>query len=102
MLEKEIVNEIVRTLRACDCFVWKHWGGPMSKRGVSDLLGCLPNGRIIAIECKRPGGRPTPEQVRFIRDIQSRGGLAMIADNAETVKNALADAGIEPAQGSLF
>ena len=74
----------------------------MSKRGVSDLLGCLPNGRMLAIECKRPGCRPTPEQERFINDIQSRGGLALIADSVQVVKDALADAGVVPLQGSLF
>ena len=99
---KDITAAIIKELKAHDCFVWKHWGGPMSKRGVSDLLGCLPGGRMLAIECKRPGGKPSPEQIRFIKDIQDRGGLGMIADNVEVVKTALRDAGVEPVQGRLF
>jgi Holliday junction resolvase len=102
MLEKEITREIINFLRACGCFCFKHWSGPMSRRGVSDLLGCLPGGRALAIECKRPGGRPTAEQVRFLEDIKSRGGLAFIAHSVDEVKDQLADVGIHPEQMGLF
>ncbi len=49
----------------------------MSKRGVSDLLGCLPGGKMLAIEVKRPGGKPTLDQIAVIDDVRRRGGLGL-------------------------
>jgi len=53
--------------------------------GVADILGVLPNGRFLAIECKRPGGKPSPEQIEFIDNVNANGGLAFIADNLDIV-----------------
>ena len=100
--EQEITRSIIRHLRACDCFVFKHWSGPMSKRGVSDLLGCLPDGRMLAVEVKRLGGKPTGDQLSFIKDIQRCGGLAFIADSVDAVKSRLDAVGVAPRQMDLF
>ena len=35
---------------------------PSHTRGVSDIIGCLPGDRFLAIEVKRPAGKPTAEQ----------------------------------------
>ena len=59
-------------------------------RGVSDIIGCIPKtGRFLAIEVKRPGGKPTPEQQQFIDTINQAGGLAFVARNVEEVEQAL-------------
>lgn len=34
-----------------------------NKRSVPDRLVTMPNGRIIFVELKRPGGKPTPAQL---------------------------------------
>jgi hypothetical protein len=34
---------------------------PAQERGISDILGCLPDGRFLAIEVKAPKGKPTEE-----------------------------------------
>jgi hypothetical protein len=58
--------------------------------GSSDLIGLQPMlitpehvgnllARFVAIEVKTRTGRPTPEQLRFIELVRSKGGLAGIA-----------------------
>lgn len=53
--------------------------------GTSDILGLLPNGRFLAIEVKRPGGKPTEAQLEFIDNINANGGLAFVSDNLDKV-----------------
>jgi hypothetical protein len=58
-------------------------------RGVSDILGILPQtvrladgaeemfGNFLAIEVKKPGEKPRPEQQAFLQDIRAAGGIAL-------------------------
>lgn len=62
--------------------------GIYAKAGVSDILACI-KGRFVAIEVKKPGGKPSALQLQFITAINSIGGLAFWADNLEDVKNKL-------------
>jgi hypothetical protein len=63
---------------------------PTHTRGVSDIIGCIPKtGRFLAIEVKRPGGKPTPEQQQFIDTINAAGGLAFVARSVEEVEQRL-------------
>jgi hypothetical protein len=56
----------------------------MGEKGVSDLIGCY-QGRMIAIEIKRPGGKPSQDQVNFIAAVNHAGGLGFVTDNVDTV-----------------
>lgn len=58
--------------------------------GISDIIGVLPGGRILCIECKRPGGKPTPAQREFLDRVNEKGGLAMVATSTRDVEEALA------------
>jgi len=41
-------------------------------------LGILtPSGRLLAVECKAPGGKLRPEQKQFLDDVTECGGLAI-------------------------
>lgn len=52
--------------------------------GSSDLVGLLaPTGRFVAIEVKAADGRPTDDQLRFLRLVRSTGGFACIVRSAE-------------------
>ena len=44
--------------------------------GSSDLIGILPDGRFLAIECKSSTGKPTTAQLNFIDAIKKSGGVA--------------------------
>ena len=48
-----------------------------SIKGVSDILGFVsPNGRGLAIEVKKPGGKVSPEQNAFLSKVKRMGGIA--------------------------
>lgn len=63
------------------------------RNGVADILGCLPGGRFLAIECKAGKGRLSPAQVEFQRDIVQSGGLHIVARSVDDVAAVLAEEG---------
>jgi hypothetical protein len=63
---------------------------PGPTRGVSDILGLLPGGaRFLAIEVKRPGGKPTPQQQAFLDWVNEGGGVGIVASSIADVEHAL-------------
>lgn len=83
--EADITKAIRQLLNTLGIWHWKQWQGPMSQpKGVSDLLGCY-KGRMVAIEIKRPGRKPTPHQERFLAQVRNEGGIAFWADSLDTV-----------------
>ena len=63
-------------LRRCDgTEQWIRFGFP----GCSDILGQLRDGRLLAIEAKRPGGRVSAEQKAFLERASRHGALAFVA-----------------------
>ncbi len=56
--------------------------------GMSDLI-CLRDGVFLAVEVKRPGGKPTPDQAEFLDDIRRKGGVAVLAQSLADVERAL-------------
>jgi hypothetical protein len=76
---------------------WLHFG----KTGSADILGCLPDGRFLAVEVKAPGGRLSLEQKQFLTDIRGLGGLALMVRNWKEIDNALREGGYV-SDGPLF
>ena len=68
-LETDITKAILKDLRAMRVFCFKHWGGPMGMKGVSDILGVLPGGRFLALAVKMAKGRLTPAQAAFLQSV---------------------------------
>ena len=64
---------------------WLHFG----KKGSADILGCLPGGRFLAVECKVPDGRLSPEQKQFLADVRGLGGLALVVRGWHELDQAL-------------
>jgi hypothetical protein len=62
-------------------------------RGVSDVLGILPDGRLLAIECKSPGKRPSEAQDAFLEAIAARGGVATWVTSVDELEADLREAG---------
>ena len=54
-------------------------------KGLSDIIGILPDGRFLAIELKAPGKKPTAEQWEFIQRINMNAGVAFCADSIDVV-----------------
>lgn len=63
---------------------------PNGETGVSDLLACSPSGQFVAIEVKKPGGKPSPNQLEFVKRISNNGGVGFIAYSLDEVIQALA------------
>ena len=98
--EKQIENEILNWLSSQGIFAWKNQSvgiyNPVRKafmrrtsphhiKGVSDILGILKDGRLLAIEVKAKYGKPSPEQTLFIEKIKKNGGIAFIARSIQEV-----------------
>ena len=45
-------------------------------KGSSDLIGMMPDGRFLAIECKIGTAQPRQNQIDFINLVNQRGGVA--------------------------
>lgn len=58
-------------------------------KGVADILGVLPGGRLIAVECKYGSGRLSPEQKLFRDRVTKQGGLFVEARSVADVAEAL-------------
>ena len=89
MLEKDIVNAILKVLRIRGYWAEKIHGGPYQRMGTPDIIACSPQGQFIGIEVKRPGKEPTPVQLRVIAEIREAGGIAFVATSVEDVRKEL-------------
>lgn len=59
-----------------------------SGRGRSDLIACV-HGHFIALEVKRPGGKPTPPQLRFIEKVKRAGGYGTVVHSVQEALRAV-------------
>lgn len=111
--EKQVQDQILCFLQKCQIFAWtnKTTGvydtqkGVFRKsksrfdiKGVSDVLGVLPDGKFLAIEVKRPsisgvqkGGMLSKEQKLFLENVKNNGGLAFVARDLNDVTHYLKD-----------
>jgi hypothetical protein len=103
--EKVIQSQIMAYLTARGIFHWRQNQGATvvpatggSKRrffrmtsvdGVSDIIGVLPDGRFLAIECKTARNGPTEGQSDFLRRVNAAGGLGFVARSIDDVKREL-------------
>ena len=91
MLEKDIVNQIMRYLKALPCcFCWKQHGGQFGTSGLPDIICCY-HGRFVAFEVKRPAGKLTKLQEATIRKIQNANGKAYMVTSVDEVKKLIGD-----------
>ena len=100
-LEADSLMEVLQALRTHHAVAWVrrqstgtakiqgryiHFGWA----GCSDLLGMLKDGRLLAVECKRPkGGKVSSDQAHFIAMVNQFGGCAFVATSAMDVFNNL-------------
>lgn len=89
MLEKDIVNKILRYLKTVpDCFCWKEHGGMYGTAGIPDIIACI-GGRFFAFEVKTETGKTTALQEATIRKILACGGHAFVVRSVDEVRTAL-------------
>lgn len=59
------------------------------ERGDPDITGVLPDGRRLDLEVKRPGERPTPDQLDRLRRTNNAGGVGLWTDDPVRLINAI-------------
>jgi len=52
-------------------------------KGSSDLIGMMPDGRFLAVECKIGAAVPRQNQIDFINLVNERGGVAGVVYSVE-------------------
>ena len=102
--EGEVQAACLQYLKARGIFHWRQNNGGVrlpkgngqagfyrmcSIKGVSDILGVLGDGRMLAVEVKAPGQSPTPVQEAFLRAVGERGGVALCVDDVQQLADAL-------------
>ncbi len=93
--EADITKQIRDVLDLKGIWHWKQWQGPMSEpKGVSDILGCF-EGKLLAIEVKVPGRYLTSDQVIFIDNVNTAGGIGFVAYSVEDVIEKLGIEGVK-------
>lgn len=93
--ESQIQKEILDYLKLRRVLCFKHRNVGIKKpngsyiplafgeKGISDIIGCLPNGKFLAIEVKQPKGRASPEQLDFLARLNAQGGVGFIAHSLD-------------------
>lgn len=89
--EAGVLKACLQLLDLRGIFAWRNNSGALpnaegrpvrfGKPGSSDIFGILPGGRFLAVECKRPGGKPTATQAVFLESIRVAGGVALVIDD---------------------
>ena len=51
--------------------------------GASDIVGILPGGRFLAIECKAGRGKTTLDQEQYLARVREAGGCAIVARSVD-------------------
>jgi hypothetical protein len=64
------------------------------KTGSSDFIGVCPDGRFLAVECKRPGGRLSEAQRIFLDEINASGGVGIAVDSVGSLEKRLKEQGV--------
>lgn len=98
--EATVLKECMFFLKRCGIYHWRQNTGAFQTKnggyfrssmpGVSDILGILPDGRFLAVECKREnGGVLSNHQKEFLSNIAGNKGIAVVVRNAQELEQQL-------------
>lgn len=104
--EKKVKAAVGGTLERARAWYFKPVSNGMGRHGIPDIIACVPYvvqpedigktiGRFVAVETKAPGklSTVTPLQRNELRRIEEADGIAVVADDAELVEQALSGIG---------
>jgi hypothetical protein len=95
--EAAILRSCLEYLRARGVFCWRQNSGALATpgggfmratdiAGVADIIGVLPGGRFLAVECKSVRGRQVASQRAFQEAAERSGGLYVLARSVEDLQ----------------
>lgn len=83
--EKKVENKIKKYLDSIGAYYLKVHGSAYQPAGTPDILCCI-NGRFVAIEVKKPvGGVVSDLQKLKLKQVESAGGVGMVARSVSDV-----------------
>lgn len=97
----DLVNVCLDWLALQGIMAWANNTGGMKKgkhyikfgkEGSSDIIGILPGGYFLGVECKVPPDELSPAQAVFTCDVLRAGGIAITVECLEDLQEALTDA----------
>ena len=112
--ESDVLSGCLRWLQLKGIWCWRQNQGAIplegggfrrfvGLKGVADILGILPQtvrivgddgpvtfGNLLAVETKRPGEKPRPEQEEFLRQVNARGGVGVCVHSVGELEAVLA------------
>lgn len=111
MTEAEIQAGVLQGLAARRIFAWRNNTGSLPDAngrrvsfgllGSADIIGMLPGGRFLAIECKAPLGRQSIAQRRFEQAVNANHGVYLVARDVDLCLSRV-DAAIAIDAGEAF
>jgi hypothetical protein len=84
MLEHRLEQALVRAVRDVGGLALK-WTSP-GTTGVPDRIVFLPNGRIVFVELKAPGKKPTALQAKIHEQLRRLGQTVLVIDSLEEAR----------------
>lgn len=81
MLERKIEERLIDRVRAVGGMCMK-WTSP-ANAGVPDRICFLPGGRVVFVELKAPGKKPTALQERVHKMLRALGADVRVVDSLE-------------------
>lgn len=79
VLESVIEKNLIRRVEDLGGITYKL--SPIGRINKPDRLVMLPNGKIIFVECKRPGEEPRPGQIREHERLRRLGYRVVVLDS---------------------
>lgn len=98
--EGQVLRDCLKLLKDLSIFAWRNNSGSMQvggryikfgKAGSSDIIGMLPCGRFLGIECKSKTGRQSKNQIMFQKQVEANGGLYLLVRSAAELAEHLGD-----------
>ncbi|CDG21669.1 putative nuclease p44 [Xenorhabdus poinarii G6] len=77
--ESVIENHLVKEIKKAGGIAYK-FVSP-GRRSVPDRICVLPGGRVVFVECKAPGEKPRPDQIREHERLRALGCEVVVLDN---------------------
>lgn len=97
--EAQIVRAVLDYCFARGVFVWRNNSGAakterggfvrFGSAGSPDILGCLPGGRLLAIECKTETGKLSQDQEQFLGHLRALGAVVVVARGINDIEACL-------------
>ena len=97
--EGAVIKACLEYLEIKGIFAWRNNSGALwdknnrlvrfGKKGSADILGILPDGIFLAVECKGGHNKPTDDQKMFLENIEKNGGCVILARSVEDLEKGL-------------